>query len=76
MLDLNINDDMMKYMKCSYDNFDRFMIFDDYTMMNLWTNVWTPAVHVWLFIIWKLYVVIFSWFMLEIKLYVDSSLKW
>ena len=33
MLDLSINDDMMKYMKCSYDNFDRFMIFDDYTMM-------------------------------------------
>ena len=35
MLDLSINDDMMKYMKCSYDNFDRFMIFDDYTMMNI-----------------------------------------
>ena len=75
MLDLSRNDDMMKYMKCSYDNFDRFMIFDDYNMMNIWTNVWTLAVHGWLIMIRKLYVVIFSWFMLEMKLYVDLSSK-
>ena len=58
-----------------YDNFDRLMFVDDYTMMNTWTNVWTPAVHVWLFMLWKLYDVTFSWFMLEMKLYVDLSLK-
>ena len=75
MLDLSRNDDMMKYMQCSYDNFDRLMIVDDYTMMNTWTNVWTPAVHVWLYMLWKLYDVTFSWFMLEMKLYVDSSSK-
>ena len=68
MLDLSRNDDMMKYMQCSYGNFDRFMFVDDYTMMNTWTNVWTPAVHVWLFMLWKLYDVTFSWFMLEMKL--------
>ena len=65
----------MKFMQCNYDKFDRSMIIDDYTMMNTWTNVWTPAVHDGLTMLWKLYDVVFSWIMLEMKFYVDSSLK-
>ena len=46
MLDLGLNDVIMMHMWYNHDIYVRSMIYDDYSMMNMWTTWWTPAVHV------------------------------
>ena len=75
MLDLSVDDVILKYIACNLPKYVRSLIYDVYHLMSMYLWYEELAVHVWLIMIWKLYLVIFSWFMLEMKLYVDLSLK-
>ena len=46
MLDLGLNDVIMMHMWYNHNIYVRSMIYDDYSMMNMWTTWWTPAIHV------------------------------
>ena len=74
MIEMNLNDDMIKYMPWNPCIYVGSMIFVEYNMMNTWLCWWTPAVHVWFMMIWMSYVEIFWWFLMIMKIYDDSCI--
>ena len=75
MLEMSLNDKMIKYIPWNPCIYVRSMIFVKYSMMNTWLCWWTPTVHVWFMMIWMYYVEVLWWFLKNVKIDDDSCLE-